>query len=115
VAQVPGRACPRPTRARADLSLIKRIVAGPRDRLAIVDGQVIRNGRRQPEGFIAPCGGGEQCNFPKPITIPPDHWFMMGDNRGASDDSRYWGPVPSDWILGRAIFRYWPAGRAGAL
>ena len=115
VPQVEGRACPTPTRDRAGVSFIKRIVAGPGDRLAIVDGHVILNGKRRPEPFIAPCGGGDECNFPEPITIPPDHWFMMGDNRGASDDSRYWGPVPGDWILGRAIVRYWPAGRAGTL
>ncbi|MGN6814781.1 MAG: signal peptidase I [Solirubrobacterales bacterium] len=39
--------------------------------------------------------------MPKTITIPPGHYFMLGDNRGASDDSRFWGPVPADWILGK--------------
>ncbi len=46
--------------------------------------------------------------MPKTITIPPDHYFMMGDNRGASDDSRFWGPVPRDWIIGKAFATYWP-------
>ena len=55
-----------------------------------------------------PCGNGGACNLPKPITIPPDHYFMMGDNRGASDDSRFWGPVPRDWIIGKAFATYWP-------
>ncbi len=53
------------------------------------------------------------CNFPKPITIPPDHYFMMGDNRGASDDSRFWGPVPREWIIGKAFATYWPPKRVG--
>ena len=46
--------------------------------------------------------------FPRPIKIPPGHFFMMGDNRGASDDSRFWGPVPEEWIIGQAFFTYWP-------
>jgi signal peptidase I len=40
---------------------------------------------------------------------------MMGDNRGASDDSRFWGPMPADSIVGQAFFRYWPGGRVGGL
>ena len=55
------------------------------------------------------------CDFPKQITIPPDHYFMMGDNSGASDDSRYWGPVPRDWLIGGAFFTYWPPDRIGIL
>jgi signal peptidase I len=40
-------------------------------------------------------------------------WFMMGDNRGLSDDSRFWGPVPAKWIIGDAFFTYWPLNRIG--
>jgi signal peptidase I len=40
---------------------------------------------------------------------------MMGDNRGASDDSRFWGPVPKKWIIGQAFFTYWPVKRIGIL
>jgi signal peptidase I len=107
--------CPGPTPTKAKVNFIKRIVAGPGDTLAIVDGHVIRNGKRQKEPFIQPCNGGEQCDFPRPITIPPNHYFMMGDNRGASDDSRYWGPVPRDWIIGNAFATYWPPKRIGLL
>ena len=59
------------------------------------------------------CGGGDGCNYPKPITIPADHYFMMGDNRGSSDDSRFWGPVPREWIIGGAFGTYWPPNRIG--
>ena len=75
----------------------------------------VRNGKRQNEPFIRPCGEGEGCDLPTPITIPPDHYFMMGDNRGASDDSRFWGPVPREWIIGNAFATYWPPKRIGLL
>ena len=65
------------------------------------------------EPYIIPCGSAAACNMPKTITIPPDHYFMMGDNRGASDDSRFWGPVPRDWIIGKAFATYWPPDRIG--
>ena len=71
--------------------------------------------RRSRSDYIKPCAGVGSCNFPKQITIPPDHYFMMGDNRGASDDSRFWGPVPRDWIIGEAFFTYWPPDRIGLL
>ena len=107
--------CPAPTPTKAGVNFIKRIVAGPGDTVAIVDGHVIRNGKRQSEPFIQPCSGGEECNFPTPIKVPPDHYFMMGDNRGASDDSRYWGPVPREWIIGNAFATYWPPKKIGLL
>jgi signal peptidase I len=107
--------CPMPTRTKAKVNFIKRIVAGPGDTLSIVDGHVVLNGKRQREPFIQPCSGGEECNFPTQIKIPPGHYFMMGDNRGASDDSRFWGPVPREWIIGNAFATYWPPKRIGVL
>lgn len=113
--QVAGRACDKATPEKASVNFIKRIVGAPGDTIAVEDGHVIRNGKRQKESFIAPCGDGEGCNLPKPITIPAGHYFMMGDNRGQSDDSRFWGPVPRDWIIGPAFFTYWPPKRIGFL
>jgi signal peptidase I len=55
------------------------------------------------------------CNLPKPIKIPPGYYFMMGDNRGESDDSRFWGPIPRGWIIGKAFATYWPPDRVGIL
>jgi len=108
-------ACAKATPDKADVNFIKRIVAGPGDTLAVRGGHVVRNGKRQNEPFINPCGDGDGCNLTTPITIPPDHYFMMGDNRGESDDSRFWGPVPRDWIIGPAFFTYWPPKRIGFL
>ena len=73
------------------------------------------NGVEAEEDFIEPCQSGGKCNLPHPITIPADRYFMMGDNRGASDDSRFWGPVPRDWIIGEAFLTYWPPDRIGLL
>ena len=115
-AQHPDRtACTRGTKEKSDVNFIKRIVAGPGDRLAVRDGHVLLNGKRQREPFAQPCGGGDGCDLPEPITIPPKHYFMMGDNRGESDDSRFWGPVPRDWIIGNAFATYWPPRRIGLL
>jgi signal peptidase I len=90
-------------------------VAGPGDKLSIRGGHVILNGKPQPDDYTIPCGSDEGCDFPDPVTIPADHYFMMGDNRGASDDSRFWGPVPREWIIGGAFATYWPPKRIGLL
>jgi signal peptidase I len=111
----PGQVCIQPTDERADVNFIKRVVAGPGDRLRIEEGRVILNGEPQDEPFAEPCGGGEECNFPTEVTVPAGHYFMMGDNRGQSDDSRFWGPVPEEWIIGQAFATYWPPSRIGLL
>lgn len=108
----PNEACPEPVDSADETNFIKRIVALPGDTLSIKDGHAIVNGEPIEDDFIAPCVGAS-CNFRKPITIPPDHFFMMGDNRGESDDSRFWGPVPREWIIGKAFATYWPLDRLG--
>jgi signal peptidase I len=115
VRQDPKEACPEPTPEKSDTNFIKRVVAEPGDRLSVHNGHPVVNGLEAKEDFINPCRGGSGCNLPQTITIPPDHYFMMGDNRGASDDSRFWGPVPRDWIIGEAFFTYWPPDRVGTL
>jgi signal peptidase I len=110
-----GMACDKPTPQKADVNFIKRVVGLPGDKISIRDGHVIRNGKRESDSYIAPCAGGSACNLPQTITIPPDHYFMMGDNRGESDDSRFWGPVPRKWIIGGAFATYWPPKQIGLL
>jgi|SRR5579884_604750 len=108
--------CGVPTPQESTQTFIKRVVGLPGDRIAIWDGHVIRNGVREKDSYIEPCDPGTpSCNFRTPITVPPGDYFMMGDNRGDSDDSRFWGPVPSKWIIGVAFFTYWPPDRIGTL
>jgi signal peptidase I len=95
--------CDLPTPQEASVNFIKRIVGGPGDTIQVVNGHVIRNGKPEADGYIRPCSPGACVNSPQPITIPPGHWFMMGDNRGESDDSRFWGPVPTSWLVGPVV------------
>jgi signal peptidase I len=114
VAKPSDQACGTPTPEESSQNFIKRVVAGPGDTVSIRDGHPVVNGvEKTDEPYITPCGGGSVCNLPKPITIPPGDYFMMGDNRGASDDSRFWGPVPRQWIVGQAFATYWPPDRIG--
>jgi signal peptidase I len=109
------QACDTHTPQESTQTFIKRVVAGPGDRLFIRDGHVYRNGVKEQDSYTAPCGADSSCNFPKPITVPPGEYFMMGDNRGLSDDSRFWGPVPDKWVIGVAFFTYWPPDRIGTI
>ena len=114
-----GAACSQPLAKEASENFIKRIVAGPGDEIYVREGQVYRRpaGKQrfteEKAPYITPCGDSPECNFTTPIKIPAGHWFMMGDNRGDSDDSRFWGPVPTAWIIGQAIATYWPPDRIG--
>ena len=110
-----SQACDKGTPSESSQTFIKRVVAGPGDTISIINGHVIRNGVREKDSYAYQCGTGPDCNFRTPIKIPPGDYFMMGDNRGESDDSRFWGPVPDSWIIGVAFFTYWPPDRIGTL
>jgi signal peptidase I len=111
-----GEICPRPTPDRADVNFIKRVVAGPGDRLRIREGRVILNGEPVREPWAQPCPGeSEGCTYTGEIRVPAGHWFMMGDNRDESADSRFWGPVPRDAFIGGAFATYWPPRKIGLL
>jgi signal peptidase I len=115
-----GAGCAEPVpKEDTGVNFIKRIVAGPGDEIYIKEGHVYRRAARksqfarEQDSYIRECGSSPECVFPTPIKIPADHWFMMGDNRGESDDSRFWGPVPTGWIIGEAFATYWPPDRIG--
>ncbi|MDQ6817282.1 MAG: signal peptidase I [Actinomycetota bacterium] len=81
---------------------IKRVVGLPGDRIGLVAGRVVRNGVVEREPYILRCTAGtaQGCNFPRPIVIPPGSYYLLGDNRGDSLDSRFYGPIPRAWIVG---------------
>jgi signal peptidase I len=101
VSRPAGAVCPQPTAARSNELFVKRIVAGPGDTVSVLGGIVVRNGVAEHEPYIAPCGASQECNFPTPVQIPRGEWFVLGDDRGASNDSRNWGPIPANWIVGK--------------
>jgi signal peptidase I len=110
-----GAACSQAVSKESGETFIKRVVAGPGDTIYIKEGHVYLNGKREKDSYIRECGESSECNFPTPIKIAPGHWFMMGDNRGNSEDSRFWGPIPTAWIIGEAFATYWPPDKIGGI
>ena len=108
-------ACAVAQRQPSSETFVKRVVGLPGDRISIRNGHVYRNGVREHDSYIAPCNDGNACSFPQTIAVPRGDYYMMGDNRGDSDDSRFWGPVPRSWIIGKAFLTYWPPSRIGFL
>jgi signal peptidase I len=107
--------CDEPTADQSDQTFIKRVVALGGDTVAIHNGHVVRNGRAAAEPFAADCGGVDGCDFADAITVPKGFVYVLGDNRGASLDSRFWGPVPVSWVIGQARAAYWPPSHLGTL
>ena len=108
-------ACAVPWKQPSSQTFIKRVVGLPGDHLSIVNGHVYRDGKPESDHYIVPCDGDSTCNFPQTITVPRGDYYMMGDNRPDSEDSRFWGPVPRAWIIGKAFLTYWPPDRIGFL
>jgi len=90
---------------------VKRVIGLPGETVAIRNGQVSINGRPLLEPYKAYAAHGDMA----PQTVLPGQYFMMGDNRDVSDDSRYWGDLPRRDIVGRAVACYWPPARCQVL
>src|ERR1039457_3141877 len=94
-------------------SYIKRVIALPGDRLRIDQGEVLLNGKPQPENYV-PEDYRDSRSMAE-IVVPENSYFMMGDHRSISSDSREFGPVERSLIYGKAVFVYWPTRDAGVV
>jgi signal peptidase I len=94
-------------------SYIKRVIALPGDRLRIDQGEVLLNGKPQPEYYV-PEDYRDSRSMAE-IVVPENSYFMMGDHRSISSDSREFGPVERSLIYGKAVFVYWPTRDAGVV
>jgi signal peptidase I len=105
--------------------LIKRVIGMPGDEISLNDGAVYVNGKKLDEPYVRRVGGeavpsepfdnGLPWSLQQPYTVPAGNYFVMGDNRIDSGDSREFGPVPRGQLVGQAFARYWPPGRIGGV
>lgn len=95
------------------VSFVKRVVALPGDRVELRSGELMVNGIAVQETYL-PASFRDQDNHP-PTEVRKGYYFVLGDHRRSSNDSRNWGEVPEKYIYGRAVFRFWPLGRMGPI
>ncbi len=94
-------------------SYIKRVIGVAGDRIRIEDGQVYVNGKQLDEDYVPPVYADDR-SYPE-IVVPPNSYFVLGDHRSMSNDSRDFGPVKESYIYGKAVFGYWPMEKLGRL
>jgi signal peptidase I len=94
-------------------SYIKRVIGVAGDRVRIDGGQVYVNGQPIEEDYVPPAYVDER-SYPE-VTVPAHSYFMLGDHRSMSNDSRDFGPVKDNFIYGKAVFGYWPMEKVGRL
>lgn len=101
-----------------EIDFIKRIIGVPGDTVKILDGDVYLNGEKLNENYIqqptSPIEGGFVMEGQE-VLVPEGHLFVMGDNRPRSSDSRAFGPIPTQSIIGKVFFRYFPTQRLGTI
>jgi signal peptidase I len=94
-------------------SYIKRVIGVAGDRIQIDDGKLYVNGEAARESYI-PAEFEDFRSYPETV-VPPHHYFLLGDHRNLSNDSRDFGPVDEMYIYGKAAFVYWPLDKMGTL
>ena len=94
-------------------SYIKRVIGLPGETVRMVDGEVFINGRKLLEPYIVREYRDHQSH--EPMAVPLDEFYVLGDRRNSSNDSRVWGTVARKYVYGKAVFVYWPVDRFGFL
>ena len=94
-------------------SYIKRVIGMPGDIVEVRDGQVFINDMALDEPYLA-ADFLDHRSY-QPVFVEPGHYYVLGDHRNQSNDSRMWGLVPERYIYGKAVFRYWPMAKMGSL
>src|SRR2546427_2809883 len=94
-------------------SFIKRVIGLPGEYIEVRQGRVLVNGKRLMEPYVPPQFA--DSGSYGPITVPVDEYFVMGDHRVSSNDSRMFGPVENKYIYGKAVFAYWPVAHFGSI
>ncbi|MGC2771188.1 MAG: signal peptidase I [Candidatus Sulfotelmatobacter sp.] len=92
-------------------SYIKRVIGAAGDRIRIDGGQVYVNGEALDEDYVPPAYA-DSRSYPETV-VPPESYFVLGDHRSMSNDSRDFGPVNQSYIYGKAVFGYWPMDKVG--
>ncbi len=92
-------------------SFIKRVIGIPGDSVEIQEGSVYLNGKKEKEPYLKP-EFRDFRSFQK-VIVPPGQYFVLGDHRNSSNDSRHWKFVDRSLIYGKAVFSYWPVSRVG--
>jgi signal peptidase I len=94
-------------------SYIKRVIGLPGDTVEVKDGLAVVNGVKLQENYV-PLEYRDERPYPLTI-VPPDDYFVLGDHRTSSNDSRAWGFVPRTFIYGKAVFVFWPLEHLGSV
>ena len=94
-------------------SFIKRVIGVAGDHVRIIDGHVILNGKMLIEDYV-PLTYQDERSYPE-VVVQPGSYFVLGDHRSLSNDSRDFGPVDASYIYGKAVFGYWPMDKVGRL
>ncbi|RJR15571.1 signal peptidase I [Candidatus Microgenomates bacterium] len=101
-----------------DIDYIKRVIGLPGDRIKLIDNHFYINGTKLEEVYIDAelfTYNGQYLKDNTEVIIPQDYYFVAGDNRPRSSDSREWGPIERSSIIGKSQFRYWPFDRMGLI
>jgi signal peptidase I len=103
----------KPIEQKTNIRLVKRVIGMPGDTIDIREGVVIRNGEALQEPYVK--GKTYKREFELPVTVPPGKYFVLGDNREISRDSRSFGFIDRSQIEGKAVFRFWPFSKIGII